>query len=52
MWAYEMEVEAIRHALDFCKKYHVRHVIVESDSAFSVGWVARLRLDNYCGICI
>lgn len=40
LWAYEAEVKAIRKALLFCKQFHYRNVLIESDSTLAVGWVA------------
>lgn len=38
VYAYEAEVLAIRHALDFCKDFNLRHVCLESDSTLAIGW--------------
>lgn len=43
IFAYEAEVKAkaIRKAIEFCKEYGLRRVVVESDSTLVVGWVKR-----------
>lgn len=43
--AFEAEVKAIRVALEFCREFGVRHVLIESGSALVVGW-ASIKVDE------
>lgn len=41
LWAFQAEVQAILHALLFCREFQLKDVIIESDSSLAVGWVER-----------
>lgn len=38
IWAYEVEVHAIFHALLFCHEFNCHNVLIESDSTLAIGW--------------